>query len=113
MPPRNQLERLLVGIWAEVLKLPTEKIGIQSRFFELGGNSFNVLELHTQVQNALDRHISVLDYFQYPTIVSFIEHLEHMDTMQKAGPSTSDEEYAEATDAYSMMDELNRLAGEN
>jgi amino acid adenylation domain-containing protein len=114
VPPRNQLERQLVDIWAEVLNLPREKIGIHSRFFDLGGNSFNVLELHNRVQVALDKLISVLDYFQYPTISSFIEHIANMETSQKDRSSRTDEENdREAIDTYFMMDELTRLAGED
>lgn len=40
VPPRDQLERSLVKIWAEVLKLPEEKVSIQSRFFDMGGEFF-------------------------------------------------------------------------
>lgn len=114
MPPRNQLEQALVQIWAEVLKLPEERIGIQSRFFDLGGNSFNVLELHTQVQMIFATQISVLNYFQYPTIASFLEYMENMsDPQAEVSRISRAEEYRETADAYSVMDELTRLAEEN
>jgi acyl-coenzyme A synthetase/AMP-(fatty) acid ligase/acyl carrier protein len=113
VPPRDHMERLLVEIWADVLKLPEEKIGIQSRFFDLGGNSFNVFELHTRVQAMLGKQISMMSYFQYPTIASFVEHLDTPGAALEASSEAQEpEEDVDAIDAYSMMDELTRLAGE-
>ena len=37
LAPRNDTERQLVEIWAQVLKLAPEKIGVNDNFFELGG----------------------------------------------------------------------------
>ena len=37
--PRNELEERVCVIWAEVLGLPADKVGIQDDFFRLGGNT--------------------------------------------------------------------------
>jgi len=39
MGPRTPEERLLAEVWAEVLGLKTEVVGIEDNFFELGGDS--------------------------------------------------------------------------
>src|SRR6185503_15057275 len=39
--PRNRTEQQLVAIWAEVLNVPAEKIGINDSFFDLGGHSLD------------------------------------------------------------------------
>ena len=39
LAPRNETERQLVAIWAEVLKRAPETIGVNDNFFELGGHS--------------------------------------------------------------------------
>ncbi|GCE15725.1 non-ribosomal peptide synthetase [Tengunoibacter tsumagoiensis] len=108
LAPRNQLERQLVEIWAHILKLPEDKIGIHDRFFDLGGNSFSVIALHTKVQETFKKQIPIMSYFQYPTIVSFVEHMQQMhDDHQETDLS---EEEAEPEEMYSMMDALTQLA---
>ena len=111
LPPRNLLERQLVEIWAHVLQLPEEKIGIHDRFFDLGGNSFSVLELNNKVQAALHRTISVMSHFQYPTILSFVASLESSDGTQERAIQAEIEEATDGEETYSMMEELSRLAG--
>ncbi|MEO8153079.1 MAG: phosphopantetheine-binding protein, partial [Rhizobacter sp.] len=37
--PRGEVETMLAGVWAEVLRLPLEQIGRHDSFFELGGHS--------------------------------------------------------------------------
>jgi 3-oxoacyl-[acyl-carrier-protein] synthase III len=41
--PRGKLERILAGIWSDVLKV--ERIGVHDQFFELGGASTQLLEV--------------------------------------------------------------------
>src|SRR5262249_2915532 len=43
--PGNETQKQLVRIWAEVLKLAPEKIGINDNFFELGGHSLLATQL--------------------------------------------------------------------
>ena len=37
--PRNEIEKNLVDIWSDVLKIDQDKVGIHDNFFHLGGNS--------------------------------------------------------------------------
>ena len=37
--PRNELEAKVCGVWAEVLGLAVDKVGIRDDFFRLGGDS--------------------------------------------------------------------------
>ncbi|HKO57468.1 MAG TPA: amino acid adenylation domain-containing protein [Thermoanaerobaculia bacterium] len=43
--PRDDKERRLVEIWAEVLNRPAETIGVNDNFFELGGHSLLAVKL--------------------------------------------------------------------
>lgn len=108
--PRTQLEWQVVRVWAEVLQIPEDTIGIHDRFFDVGGNSFTALLLNNRLQEVLQQQISVISHFQYPTILSFVEYLTH--THENADrPEASDEE-AEPMDAYSMMAGFSQLAEE-
>jgi surfactin family lipopeptide synthetase A len=72
--PRTELERALVSIWAEVLKLPKEKIGIRDNFFELGGHSLLVMQMKARIKKMVDFEISPQRIFMGPTI-SEIAHI--------------------------------------
>jgi acyl carrier protein len=61
-------------MWAEVLNL--ERVGVDDNFFELGGHSLLIVELHSKLGKALDRQLSIIDFFKYPTISSLAAHLD-------------------------------------
>jgi amino acid adenylation domain-containing protein len=107
--PRSQLERQVVQVWAEVLQISEDKIGIHDRFFDLGGDSFLVLTLNNRLQEVLNQQISIISYFRYPTIQSFVSHIDSIgENGEQIG--SADEE-TESVDSYSMMAELSQLAG--
>ncbi|WP_372339124.1 amino acid adenylation domain-containing protein [Cohnella sp. WQ 127256] len=46
--PRNEIEAKLVEIWSEILELET--IGVHDDFFDLGGNSIQLVRLHMALE---------------------------------------------------------------
>jgi amino acid adenylation domain-containing protein/non-ribosomal peptide synthase protein (TIGR01720 family) len=66
IPPRNPLEKKLRQLWEEILGI--EKTGINSHFFELGGNSLNVMSLISKIHKEFDIRIPLGDIFNNPTI---------------------------------------------
>ncbi|SCL28052.1 amino acid adenylation domain-containing protein [Micromonospora pallida] len=66
--PRDDTERLLAGIWSEVLGVPT--LGIDDDFFDLGGHSMLATQVVAKIRKAnLDtRPVGVMDLFQQRTI---------------------------------------------
>lgn len=73
IPPRNEVERVIASIWKEVLKI--EKVGIHENFFDLGGHSLLLAQVHSKLQEELDVDITMLDLFKYPTISALAEHV--------------------------------------
>jgi amino acid adenylation domain-containing protein len=65
-PPGNELEKKLVKIWTEVLKV--ERVGIHNDFFSLGGHSLKVLKLLNAYEKELATKINFQDIFTHPTI---------------------------------------------
>lgn len=68
--PRSEVERILAGIWSELLELPTESISIYSDFFSLGGDSLKSTRLSFAATQRLGVAVSVSSLFRHPTIES-------------------------------------------
>jgi amino acid adenylation domain-containing protein len=64
--PTSDGERAIAAVWKELLRLDT--VGIHDNFFDLGGHSLLVIQLHSRLSRTLNRELSVLDLFVYPTI---------------------------------------------
>jgi amino acid adenylation domain-containing protein len=64
--PGTPTEIRLAELWCEVLGL--KKVGIQDSFFELGGNSVLTVRLINKINKSLGGDLSVLAFFQNPTI---------------------------------------------
>lgn len=64
--PESETEISLVEIWKEILKLET--VGIEDNFFDLGGNSLTLVEMHAKVDKQYPETVSVADIFAHPTI---------------------------------------------
>ncbi|MCB1407014.1 MAG: SDR family NAD(P)-dependent oxidoreductase, partial [Rhodobacteraceae bacterium] len=64
--PRNDIERMLVGMWEELLGV--QGVGVADSFFDLGGHSLIAVRLFARVKKtwAVDFPISVL--FEAPTV---------------------------------------------
>jgi acyl-coenzyme A synthetase/AMP-(fatty) acid ligase/acyl carrier protein len=71
--PANELERMIAGIWSEVLGL--EQVGTQDNFFDLGGHSLRLLQVHLKLRQALERDVPLIELFQYPTVSTLAAHL--------------------------------------
>ncbi len=71
--PRTKLEQTIAAIWQETLR--AEKVGRDDNFFELGGHSLLLVQVHTKLQKALERDLSILEMFKYPTISSLAGYI--------------------------------------
>ncbi|MGD2089144.1 MAG: amino acid adenylation domain-containing protein [Candidatus Aminicenantes bacterium] len=67
-PPRNARERALVNIWSEVLRINSEKIGIDDGFFQLGGHSLKAMTLVSRIHKEFGVKIPIGETFKTPTI---------------------------------------------
>jgi amino acid adenylation domain-containing protein len=71
--PRSEIEKLIAGVWREMLKV--EEVGIRDNFFDIGGHSLLLLRVHGRLEQLLERKLTLVELFQYPTISRLAEHL--------------------------------------
>jgi amino acid adenylation domain-containing protein len=71
--PLSGLEQTLFEIWGQVLGC--DLFGVDDNFFDLGGDSIQIVNIQTLLQKALDCKINISDLFQYPTISQLARHL--------------------------------------
>lgn len=63
--PENEIERILVNIWQEVLGV--ERVSTTDDFFELGGDSIKSIQIRSRLNRA-GYHIELASIFSNPTI---------------------------------------------
>jgi amino acid adenylation domain-containing protein len=78
--PQTDLEQEIAGIWRRVLCL--EQVSINDNFFDLGGDSLQLLDAHAELQKIVSSNITVVDLFEYTTIGALAKYLA------KSGPNS-------------------------
>jgi len=71
--PDNETERKIAEVWQNVLKVA--HIGRDDNFFDLGGHSLLMVSVNTQLREAFNRDISMVDMFGFTTVRALANHL--------------------------------------
>ncbi|HEX6291106.1 MAG TPA: amino acid adenylation domain-containing protein [Herpetosiphonaceae bacterium] len=71
--PRTPIEHKIAQIWQEVLQL--DGVGVNENFFDLGGHSIRMMQVHSKLQERLNRDIAMTDLFRHPTIAALAQFL--------------------------------------
>jgi len=71
--PRDGLERSIAALWRQVLGV--DQVGADDNFFDLGGHSLLMSELKARLTETLQREVSMVELFQYPTVGSLASYL--------------------------------------
>jgi amino acid adenylation domain-containing protein len=69
----TQMERTIARIWQRVLGL--EQVGVEENFFDIGGDSLQLLDAHAELQRTVNADLSITDLFEHSTIRSLALHL--------------------------------------
>jgi amino acid adenylation domain-containing protein len=78
-PPQTDLERLLAGVWTQVLGMP--QIGRYDNFFDLGGHSLLAMRAIAQMSERTGRRISPANYV--------LENLSQIAARYEAAPAAT------------------------
>lgn len=79
--PETEVEKKLASIWAEVLNLEVELLGIQSNFFQLGGDSIISLQIIARARKA-GLHFTAKQLFEHQTIAELARVVKLSSTIQ-------------------------------
>jgi amino acid adenylation domain-containing protein len=72
-PHASDLEREISRIWQQVL---SRDVNLTDNFFDLGGDSLQLIEVHSELQKSLGRELSIMDLFEFTTIQSLAKRLD-------------------------------------
>ena len=71
--PRPGLETQIAEIWRRTFGL--DDIGADENFFDLGGQSLLMIQVHRDLRDVMQQDLSIVTMFQFPTIRELAQHL--------------------------------------
>lgn len=77
LAPRTEVEQTITIVWQEVLRV--EKIGVNDNFFDLGGHSLLIVQIHSRLRTHFSEKLTIVDLFKYPTISALAEYLSRFE----------------------------------
>ncbi|WP_400161939.1 phosphopantetheine-binding protein [Brevibacillus sp. TJ4] len=73
---QEKIEQFLVHVWADAFE--KQDITVDGDFFDLGGHSLLAAQLVTKIRETLKADLSLLTFFDYPTIKELAEQIGQM-----------------------------------
>jgi len=82
--PKTATEKAIASVWLEFLHL--EKAGINDNFFDLGGHSLLLTQVHSRLSEMYQnkKELTIVDLFRYPTIYSLAGYIDAGEKMQQS-----------------------------
>jgi len=72
--PRSPVEQAIADVWQELLGF--ERVGIHDNFFDLGGHSLLLVQVHRRLRELFPgRVLSVVELFAHSTVAALAAHL--------------------------------------
>ncbi|MWV42002.1 amino acid adenylation domain-containing protein, partial [Paenibacillus sp. HJL G12] len=107
--PENKLQQTIADVWQAVLK--KDRIGIEDNFFEIGGDSLRLMQVHSRLQQELDCEIAIADLFKYPTVKSLTMLLQDAEEQDKRNQEELTEIMERAEQRKEMMKKRKQARG--
>lgn len=110
--PNTEVQKFIESLWLELLGL--DRVGIDDRFFELGGSSLNAVDFIARLSSEIGDRIAIASFFDTPTIRGFEKTLwtDHAEAMARKFPnshSPSNESTSQSLVAAESDDKLRSL----
>jgi acyl carrier protein len=106
--PATQLEQQIAEIWQRVLNRPA--VGVHDNFFDLGGHSLAMAQVHGELQRAIGQPVPLMRLFEHPTINSLAEHLGRTTAPIESGRSATERGHKQRAALLRAAAERRRLA---
>ncbi|HJP02699.1 MAG TPA: MupA/Atu3671 family FMN-dependent luciferase-like monooxygenase [Planctomycetota bacterium] len=75
--PEEGLEALIAQTWQSILH--REQVGVEDNFFDIGGHSLLVVQVHRTLREKVERRLALTDLYRFPTVRSLAEYLSSED----------------------------------
>jgi len=72
-PPVDLVEEKIANTWKQLLQL--DQVGVNSNFFDLGGNSLKIMEMNVLLSKEFKKEIPAAKLFEHTTIRSLAQYL--------------------------------------
>ena len=100
--PGSDLEEKLAQLWCRAMRV--ERVSVDANFFDLGGDSLMLEEVHSHLRDELGYDLQIATLFQFPTVEGLAEHLQTLNgkssaTAAPASDAADDAAPASATGA--------------
>jgi len=86
--PESDIEQTIATVFQEMLNL--EKIGTKDNFFSLGANSLLIAQANNRLSQRLEKHVSLVAMYRFPTIEKLAEHLSGKSDNQQSAKAGAD-----------------------
>ena len=104
-----KLEERVIGLWKQILG--RDDIGSNIPFFEQGGTSLQMIEMHHELQSWGFSELSIVDLFQNATVRSLVQHLDQ--TGMNEASVDSQQKPASQNNAIAVIGMAGRFPGAN
>jgi tyrocidine synthetase-3 len=112
--PRSRVERVLAGIWAEVLNVERGVIGVGSHFFELGGHSLKAINVVTRIHREFNVKIPLTEIFRRASLEELARVVDEAEESLYTSIEVAEEkEYYVLSSAQKRMYILQQMEPEN
>ncbi|CBN58601.1 MULTISPECIES: non-ribosomal peptide synthetase [Kamptonema] len=108
--PQTELEQAIATVWQQVLNL--EKVGVDDNFFDLGGHSLLMAQAHSKLCEVVDRDVSMIQMFKYPTISSLAKYLSQEES-EESSVSENRDHIKKQKQAINRQKQKQRSQGKN
>jgi hypothetical protein len=85
VPPQSKSEAAIAAIWLELFGL--ERVSVEENFFDLGGHSLLLLQMHRALQEKVYPDLSVVTLFENPTVRSLARYMDDSASPRSGGSS--------------------------
>lgn len=80
----TETQKIIATIWADLLSM--ERVGIDDNFFDLGGDSILLVQVHGRLESIWPGEVTMVDLFTYPTIAKLTNFIEQKKTDPQSSP---------------------------
>jgi amino acid adenylation domain-containing protein len=101
--PQAKMEQQIAAIWRNALDLSS--VGIHDNFFDLGGHSILLMQVHHEIEKLVRQPLAITELFHYPTIRSLANYL----TQKSPALPDADERLEDRNKSQNRMKQALRL----